>query len=104
MRKPHHQQGAHLNAQVVSLTHGLRKRLAHVVALAHGHAVVVVDKLNPDCNTKAAGGRHRLHERAVTELFQREIMVTKRRFFPAQQCEHLGVLKSIRQEIVVREL
>jgi len=42
VRKTHHEECAHLDSFFVCLADCLRERLAHVVALAHGKAVVVV--------------------------------------------------------------
>jgi len=103
VRKTHHEEGAHLDPLFVCLVDGLRERLAHVVELAHGEAVVIVYGLNPDRHAKAAGGRHLLHERAVTELIESH-HGDEAPFLPAQQGEHLGAVIPIRKEVVVREL
>jgi len=103
VRKPHHEEGGHLDAKFVCLADGLRERQAHVVVLGHGDAVVVVYGFDTYRHAQAAGRGHLLHESAVTELIESH-HGDEATPLPAQQGEYLGAVVTVRKEVVVREL
>ena len=74
--------------------------LAHVAPFAFRKAVFLVNGLDPEGHTEAAGGRHSLDKVGAAELLRSQ-QGDKAAVLTAKQCKHMGTAVRIRREMVV---